>query len=184
MDNGSHLDAEVALRSLARLLHQVLPSSVFGKLVGSRNGEIIVIANSEAYTAARLLKHLGRHGFGRRGVGSFGARIGVGLDKHEVAHLPEAFGEARMALEFTGGNRTLRYFADIDLAEFVIHGADRAALRLIPDWVREAHAGGREEYLIRTIRAFAECGVQPECKGNRPAPRRSYQHDLFPVEPD
>lgn len=158
-DNGSHVDAEVALRSLARLLHQVLPSSVFGKLVGTRNGEIIVIANSEADTAARLLKHLGRHGFGRREAESPVARIGVGLDKHAVAHLPQAFEEARMALEFTGGNRTLRHFADIDLAEFVIYRADTAALRLIPDWVREAHASGSEASLIHTIRAFAECSL-------------------------
>ena len=64
-----------------------------------------------------------------------------------------------MALEFTGGNRTLRHFADIDLAEFVIHGADTAALRLIPNWVREAHASGTEAYLTRTIRAFADCSL-------------------------
>ena len=150
-DNGTHVDAEVALRSLGRLLHQVLPSSVFGKLVGTRHGEIIVIANSEADTAGRLLKHLGRHGFGRRGAESLGARIGVGLDKRAVVHLPEALEEAGMALEFTGGNRALRHFAEIDLAELVIHGADRAALRLIPDWVREAHASGRDASLIRTF---------------------------------
>jgi sugar diacid utilization regulator len=83
----------------------------------------------------------------------------VGLDTCDVAHLPEAFGEARIALEFASGNRALRHFADIDLGEFVIHGADRAALRLIPDWIREAHATGREEYLIRTIRTFAECSL-------------------------
>jgi PucR C-terminal helix-turn-helix domain/GGDEF-like domain len=159
MDNRSHVDAVVAPRALARLMHQVLPSSVFGKLVGTRNGEIIVIANSEADTAARLVKHFGRHGFGRRGVECVGARIGVGLDKSEVARLPEAFGEARMALEFASGSRALRHFGDIDLAEFVIHGADRAALRLIPDWVRDAHASGREECLIRTIRVFAECSL-------------------------
>ncbi len=91
-DNGRHVDAEVSLRSLARLLHQVLPSSVFGKLVGLRNGEIVVIANSEGDTAARLVKHLGRHGFGRRGTESVAARTGVGFDKGDVAHLPEAFG--------------------------------------------------------------------------------------------
>ena len=159
MDNGSHADAAVALRSLARLLHQVLPSSVFGKLVAARHAEIIVIANSQADTAERLIKHLGRHGFGRRGGESVGARTGVGLDTCDVAHLPEAFGEARIALEFTSGNRALWHFADIDLGEFVIHGADRAALRLIPDWIREAHATGREEYLIRTIRTFAACSL-------------------------
>jgi hypothetical protein len=159
MDQCSHVDAAVALRSLARLLHQVLPSSVFGKLVAARNAEIIVIANSEADTAERVIKYLGRHGLGRRGGESVGARIGLGLDKHDAAHLPEALAEARMALEFTSGSHALRHFADIDLAEFVIHGADRAALRLIPDWVREAHATGREEYLIRTIRTFAECSL-------------------------
>ena len=64
-----------------------------------------------------------------------------------------------MALDLTSASRTLLHFADIDLAEFVIHGADRAALRLIPEWVREVHATGREDYLIRTIRAFAECSL-------------------------
>ena len=34
-DNGSHADGEVGLRSPTRFLHPVLPSSVFGKLVGT-----------------------------------------------------------------------------------------------------------------------------------------------------
>ena len=159
MDHGRHVDVEVTLRSLVRLLHQVLPSSVFGKLVGMRNGEIVIIANSDGDTSEGLLKHLARNGFGRRGATPVGAGIGVGLEKTDIARLPEALTEARVALDLTNTSRTILRFAEIDLAEFVIHGADRAALRLIPDWVREAHAAGREADLIRTIRAFAESSL-------------------------
>jgi hypothetical protein len=62
-------------------------------MVGTRSGEIILIANSEADTAARLIKHLGRRGFGSKGVESLGARIGVGLDKlAEAGYRPELAG--------------------------------------------------------------------------------------------
>jgi DNA-binding CsgD family transcriptional regulator len=159
VDNGKHVDLEVTLRSLVRLLHQVLPSPVCGKLVGRRKGEIVVIANSDSDTSGRLVKHLGRHGFGRRGANAVDSGAGVGLDKADVAGLPEALAEARMALDLTSPSRALLHFADIDLAEFVIHRADKAALRLIPTWIREAHTTGREDDLIRTIRAFAECSL-------------------------
>ncbi len=88
-----------------------------------------------------------------------GSGIGIGLEKTDIARLPEALVEAGVALDLTNTSRTILRFAEIDLAEFVIHRADRVALRLIPDWVREAHAAGREADLIRTIRAFAECSL-------------------------
>jgi DNA-binding CsgD family transcriptional regulator len=157
-DNGSYVDVEVTLRSLMRLLHQALPSSVFGKLTGLRNGEIVIIANSDNDTSGRLLKHLGRDALGRRAA-SIAMGAGVGLDKLEVAHLPTALAEARMAFDFAAPGRALQRFADIDLAEFVIRRADRAALRLIPQWVLEAYTTGRERDLIHTIRAFAECSL-------------------------
>ena len=58
-----------------------------------------------------------------------------------------------------GPGRALLHFADIDLAEFLIHRADRAALRLIPEWLREAHTRSSEDVLVRTIRVFADCSL-------------------------
>jgi len=159
IDKDKHVDLEVTLRSLVRLLHQVLPSSVFGKLVGLRNGEIVMIASSDSDGSGRLVKYLGRHGFGRRSGDTVAAGAGVSLDKIDVARLPEAFTEARMALDLTSPGRALVQFADIDLSEFLIHRADRIALRLIPEWVREAHAQGSEDVLVRTIRTFADCSL-------------------------
>src|SRR5262245_13463383 len=158
-ENGNRVDVEVTLRSLVRLLHQVLPSSVFGKLVGLRNGEIVVIASSESDGSDRLVKHLSRHGFGKHSGNTAAAGAGVSLDKIDLTHLPEAFTEARMALDLTSPGRALLDFAHIDLAEFMINRADRAALRLIPEWLREAHARGIEDVLVRTIRAFADCSL-------------------------
>lgn len=148
--NGKQVDVEVALRSLVRLLHQALPSTQFGKLIGLRSGEIVVIAGSDHDTSRRLVKHLSRHGL------SMG--VGVGMDKADIAQLPDSLTEARIALDLTHPGRALLNFAHIDLAEFVIHRADRAALRLIPDWVSQAHAAGQDD-LIRTIRAFADCSL-------------------------
>lgn len=157
--NEKHLDAEVTLRSLVRLLHQSLPASVFGKLIDLRNGEIVVIASSDGSAAAKLLRHLGRIGFGRRAGKSLGAASGVGLDKPGMGALPEALSEARMALEFAGPARPLLGFANLDLAEFVIQQAGDPALRLVPAWVRDAHASAADAGLLRTIHAFAECSL-------------------------
>jgi hypothetical protein len=155
--DSRQVDAEVSRRSLLRLLQQALPSSVFGKLVGLRNGEVVVIANCDHDTAARLSKYLGRSGIGSRGAS--GACVGMGLDKSDIARLPDALGEARIALDLTGTGRAVVRFSEIDLAEALAHRPDRAILRLIPDWVRESHASGRERELVATIRAFAECSL-------------------------
>jgi carbohydrate diacid regulator len=140
-------------------LNQVLPSSQFGKLVGQRGGEIVVIAGCDQPVAAALAKHLTRHGFSRKGSVDVGASIGVGLDKNDVAYLPEALVEARLALELTGPGKPMLRFADVDLAQFLARRADRAALRLIPEWLRQAHENGTERDLLLTIRTFAECSL-------------------------
>jgi hypothetical protein len=149
---GRHADAEVAERSMVRLLHQVLPSAVFGKLIVPRAGEIVLIANSGSETSARLLKHLSR------GLQA-SARVGLGLDKPDIAGIPESLDEARVALEFTGSGRAAMRFADLDLAEALIHRADALLLKLIPEWIRTAHRTGNHRDLLRTAAAFAECDL-------------------------
>jgi hypothetical protein len=159
LNNGSHVDIEVASRSLVRLLHHALPSSVFGKLIGLRNGEIIVVANSDSGTCGHLLKHLSRDAFGQSATASVAAGVGLSLEKSAITQVPEAIAEARLALDFATPSRAIRRFADIDLAEFIIRRVDRAALRFVPQWLREAYSAGPENDLIRTIRAFAECSL-------------------------
>jgi len=154
---NKQVDTEVSGRSLVRLLQQSLTSSLFGKLVGRRNGEVVVIANSDMDTAARLSKHLSRSGLGKRaGAGGF---VGLGLDKMAVDRLPEAMVEARIALDLTSGSRAMVRFSEIDLTEVLAHRADRAIIRLIPDWIRESHAAGRDLDLMNTIRTFADCSL-------------------------
>jgi PucR C-terminal helix-turn-helix domain/GGDEF-like domain len=155
--DGKQVDAEVSRRSFVRLLQQSLPSSMFGKLVGLRNGEIVIIANSDADTAARLFKYLGRSGTSKRGTS--GTYVGLGLDKTDISRLPEALGEARIALDLTGPDRAMVRFSDVDLIEVLAHRVDRAIFRLIPDWLRQSHACGRDRDLINTIRAFADCSL-------------------------
>jgi PucR C-terminal helix-turn-helix domain len=158
VEDGKPVDAEVALRSLVRMLHQVLPSSQFGKLVGLRNSEVVLIIGCGGGPVTQALtKQLARNGFSRKN--SVGAGGGVGLDKQAIAQLPEALSEARLALPLTSPAKPLLRFGEIDLLDFVIRRADNAALRLIPAWVREAHETGIEQDLLRTIRAFAQCSL-------------------------
>jgi carbohydrate diacid regulator len=81
----------------------------------------------------------------------------VSLEKNDVAHLPEALAEARMAVDLGTLSRAFSRFAD--LAEFISRRADRTALRFIPQWVHAVYSTDRENDLIRTIRAFAECSL-------------------------
>ena len=46
-DGETQVDLEVTLRSLIRLLHQVLPSSIFGKLATLRHREVLMIVGSD-----------------------------------------------------------------------------------------------------------------------------------------
>jgi len=164
--DGKQVDVEVSRRSLLRLLHQSLPSSVFGKVVGLRNGEIVVIANSDNDTGARLFKHLGRCGFGKKEA-AMPHVVGLGLDKADFARLPDALAEARIALDLTSPGRAMVRFADVDLTDVAIHRADKAVLRLIPEWVRDAHTSGFDRELIETIRAFAACSLNVKTTAGR-----------------
>ena len=155
--DSRQIDAEVSGRSLVRLLQQSLTSSLFGKLVGRRNGEVVIITNSDTDTAARLSKHLCRCGLGKRTT--VGAFVGLGLDKMAIECLPEALIEARIALDLASPSRAMVRFSEIDLTEVLAHRADRAILRLIPDWVRASHSSGRDRDLMGTIRTFAECSL-------------------------
>jgi len=158
--NGEPIDLEVTLRSLVRLVQQVLPSAVFGKLVDIRNGEVTVIVASDADTSRGLLKVLRQHGFGRTANG-LAAGAGVSPDTMEIARLPESLEEARLALEFASATHPLMHFADIDLPDFLIRRADKTVLRLIPEWTRHLvpSDGDQSGELSSTIRAFADCSL-------------------------
>lgn len=155
--DGRHVDTEVAYRSLARLLHQVIPSAQFGKLVASRNGELVLIAAANGPPAQGIARLLARNGFGRKTPS--GATAGMSLDKEGIALLPEALEEARLALDLADASRPLLLFGDIGLAEFVTRRSDKAAARLISPWLRECHRTGAEPDLMATIRAFADCSL-------------------------
>jgi len=159
--NGKEVDVEVTLRSLVRLIQQVLPLPVFGKLVDIRNGEVTVILSSNTNTSRGFLKVLRKHVSGRRAGNGLAAGFGVSLDTTEIARLPDSLEEARLALEFSSETHPLTHFADIDLPEFLIRRADKAALRLIPEWTRHLISvdGGPSADLARTIRIFAECSL-------------------------
>lgn len=149
------LDLEVRLRSLVRLIGQVLPSARFGKLVDIRASEVMAFICSVDGAGRGLLEALGRSGFAGP------ALIGVSRDTAEIADLPQALEEARLAVEFAGAARPLMHFSDIDLVEFLVRRADRAVFRLIPDWARGlgSMGNGQSAELTRTIRAFADCNL-------------------------
>jgi hypothetical protein len=156
---GEHIDVEVTLRSWVRLIEQVVPPAVFGRLVDIRNGEVTVIACSDADTGRGILQSLLRNGFPRHAPNGHAVRGGISLDVIEIADLPRSLEEARMALEFASVAKPLMHFSDIELPEFLIRRADRAAVRLIPEWARHftATEDNQSRELSRTIRAFADC---------------------------
>jgi hypothetical protein len=155
--NG-HVDLEVTLRSLVRLIEQVLPAADFGKLVDIRNGGVTAIVGSDAETARRLLTALRRNGFARRAGNGLAAGVGVSRDTVEIARLPDALAEADMALDFASAARPLMHFCDIDLPEFLLRRAEAAALRLVPEWVRHFSPDDEQtRALARTVAAFADC---------------------------
>jgi hypothetical protein len=180
--NGKQIDLDVTRRSLVRVIQQVLPSAVFGRLVDIRNDEVTAIVSSDADTARELLKALRRHGFGRRAAGGLAAGVGVSLDTTEVACLSQSLEEARLALEFASAAEPLMHFGDIDLPEFLIRRADRTALRLIPEWTRHFHRGRRRSGRRTRAHHPHVCRVQPQCETDGGAAGRARQHRILQVE--
>jgi hypothetical protein len=159
--NGGHVDDEVTLRSFVRLVDQMLPPAVFGRLVDIRNNEVTAVVCSESGTARAVLQTLRRSGFAKRAGNGHAARVGLSSDVVDIPQIPRAVDEARIALEFANAARPLMHFSDIDLPEFLIRRADVHAARLIPDWVRhfDPAKDDQSRELMRTIRIFADCSL-------------------------
>lgn len=159
--DGRHVDHEVALRSLARLIDQLLPQASFGRLVDVRSNGVTVIVCSERSAARGLIQTLRKSGFAKQVGNGRAVRCGVSADVGDLAGLPQAADDARMAVEFSSEARPLMHFSDIDLPEFLIRRADGAATRLIPQWMRQVNLAKDDQSreLMRTIRAFAECSL-------------------------
>jgi hypothetical protein len=159
--NAHYIDHEVTLRSQVRLIDQVLPPAIFGRLIDIRNDEVTVIACSETATARGLLQTLRKSGFAQRAGNGWSVRLGISADVVTVAGLPQAIDEARMAVEFANAAQPLMHFSDIDLQEFVIRRSDSAAARLVPPWIRQINLADDDQWreLMRTIRAFADCSL-------------------------
>ena len=155
---GAHADLEVSLRSLARLLEEALPATEFGKLIQIRDAEVTAIVCRNAETARDALDALRKSGLGKRASNGLAAGVGLSLDATEVARLPQALREARLALDFAHKARPLVPFSGIDLPDFLIRRADDAAFRLIPAWVHQFSSDDpRSRALARTVRSFADC---------------------------
>ena len=157
--NGNPIDLEVTLRSLVRLVEQALPAVTFGKLVDIRDGAVTAIACSDADTARQLLEALRQNGFAQRAANGCVVGVGVSLDRTDIAGLPGAFEEARLALDFANAAEPFVHLSDIDLMEFLVQHAGDTAVRLVPDWARQFRSsdGDSSHELVRTIRAFADC---------------------------
>ena len=156
---GKQIDLEVSLRSVVRLIEYALSATTFGKLVEIRNDEVTAIACSDSNTASGVLAALRKNGFNRSESNGIVWGVGISLDAIEIARLPEALEEARLAVEFASPSKPIVRFCDIDLPELLIRHAHRAAVRLIPDWARNlSHASDdHSRELTSTIRAFADC---------------------------
>jgi hypothetical protein len=157
--SGGHVDDEISLRSFVRLIEQMLPPAVFGKLVDIRNGEVRTIICSEADTARGFLQALRRDGFARRARNGQASRVGLSLDAVEVTGLPQALDEARLAVQFATAAQPIMHFSDIDLPELLVRQADQIAVRLIPEWARRFNSNEDDSLrqLAKTIRVFADC---------------------------
>jgi transcriptional regulator of acetoin/glycerol metabolism len=154
--NGTALDGDATLRSLARLIEQVLPPAAFGRLIDVRNDEVTAIVCGAAGVGRALIAALAHSEFARRAADGLACLVGVSRDTGDIARLPDAVEEARVALDFAAAARPLMHFSDVDLPELLFRRADQAAFRLIPDWTRHFAGNGDQPHeLLHTIRAFA-----------------------------
>jgi hypothetical protein len=158
-EGGKQIEIEATMRSFVRLVEQVLPPATFGKLVHLQDNEVTVLACSQIDTGRSLMQALRGTGLTRRNGAGHAVRVGISLDAVQISGLPAAMEEARLSLEFASAAQPLMHFSDIDLREFLVRRADRAAVRLIPEWARQLSLTGDGQWcaLYRTIHAFADC---------------------------
>jgi hypothetical protein len=158
---GDTADTRAALADLVGFIERALPSNTFGRLVDIRNGEVTAIVSSDSEPAKALAQALVRSGLEKHFVNGSAAGAGVSLEAAEIARLPQAYEEARLAFDFTGAQRPVVHFADIDLMELLVRRPDAAAFRLIPEWAARFRQADAEKSgaLSRTVQAFADCSL-------------------------
>lgn len=159
--DGTRLDLEVALRSLVRLIEQALASKIFGKLLEVQKDDVMAIVCCESNPSQSAREVFRRTVVARHAPDGTAWRVGISRDTSEIARLPDALEEARLALEFASARNPIVRFGEIDLLELLVRHPHPAAMRLVPDWAHalyDADSGNSKE-LARTIRAFAECSL-------------------------
>lgn len=151
--------ADRVLANLAEFVARALPDKVFGRLIDVRNGEVTTIVSSDGDAAKATSRALSAGRMDRRFLNGNAAGAGIGLAAPEIARLPQAYEEARLALGFANTRRPVVHFADIDLMDFLVRRPDAAAFRLIPAWTERFRAADREKdgELSRTVQTFADC---------------------------
>ena len=151
--------ADHVLADLADFIGRTLPDEAFGRLIDIRNGEVTAIVSGDGDAAKAVARAISASRMDRRFLNGNAAGAGIGLEAPEIARLPQAHEEARLALSFSDNRRPVVYFADIDLLDFLVRRPDAAALRLIPDWAERYRAADREKAgeLSRTVQTFADC---------------------------
>ena len=160
-DLDGHGELAQQLRSLPRLMELALSSASLRRLVATRNNEVIAIAcggNGTAKTIADAFRsrvtelRVGRNCF----IG-----VGVSLAAALVEELPQAYEDARRAIDFASQKRPVVHLADIDLMDLLLRRPDTTALRLVPEWMSrfEDEDRNRDGELSRTMRVFTECDM-------------------------
>ncbi len=109
--DGQAVDHARQLERLSESFRQALAPPGFASLVDIRKDEVVAIIVGGQRTSTHATRALRAIAPNLDGTYS----IGISMDASEIQALPQAFQEAERAFEFTGTDRAVMHFGDIDL---------------------------------------------------------------------
>lgn len=82
--------------------------------------------------------------------------IGLSSDAPSTSHIPRAFREARMALDFASVGRRVRRYANIPFRQMIVSSARDAAQATLPPWLPDFVAADKRGALLGTLQSYAD----------------------------
>lgn len=89
------------------------------------------------------------------------ALVGISNDVQATSHIPDAYGEALLALELAGVSKRVVRIADMSMRDIMLQSVGAEIHRALPKWARAFIAADKKSdgVLIDTLRAYADANM-------------------------
>jgi sugar diacid utilization regulator len=148
---------------MADAVSDVLRELPVRTLAGVRDNLVVVVMSGtrrlSGWTAPQSL--LADRVYPRLRMVGPAALIGLSSDAPSTSHIPNALGEAKLAIEFAGVAERVMPFSSIPFRKMLVHVASEQLQSALPAWLEKLLEADRKSRgaLVKTLQAYADADM-------------------------